>query len=94
MTKIGWKLLGDRVLIKPDNPEVTTETGMIIPEFAREIPPEGLVVAVGPGYDPENHPMLVKEGDRAMYGGNAGVPVTVDKQEYLMMRELEIFMCK
>jgi len=87
----NWKLLGDRVLIKPYDPEVTTDKGLVIPEFARETPPEGKVIAVGPGYD---KPPLVSVGDTVSYGGNAGVPIVVDKQEYLMMRELEIFMYK
>ncbi len=85
----NWKLLGDRVLIKPDPPETVTEGGTIIPEIAIMTPPEGIVILVGPGYD---KPMLVKEGNRVSYGPSAGTPVIINKEEFLMMRELEIFM--
>lgn len=78
-------------MIKPDAPETITEGGTIIPEMAAMTPPEGIVVAVGPGYD---NPPLVKEGNRVSYGSSAGTSVIIDKEEYLMMRELEIFMYK
>ena len=43
------KPLEDRVLIKPIEPETKTESGIYVPESAKEKPMQGKVVAMGPG---------------------------------------------
>lgn len=88
----GIKPLADRVLVKPDNAEETTASGIIIPDSAKEKPQRGTIVAVGPG-KVENGTkieMSVKEGDKVLYGKYAGTEVSVDNEEYLIMRESDI----
>jgi chaperonin GroES len=90
MAKI--KPLGDRVLIQPDVAEEKTQSGIIIPDNAKEKPQRGTVVAVGPG-KVENGTkieMSVKDGDKVLYGKYAGTELTLDGEEYMIMRESDI----
>ncbi|NIR49123.1 co-chaperone GroES [candidate division KSB1 bacterium] len=87
------KPLADRVLIKPIDPEEKKQGGIIIPDTAKEKPQEGEIVAVGPGKinDAGNTvAMEVKKGDRVLYGKYSGTEVTIDGDEYLIMRESDI----
>tara|TARA_B100001287_G_C22261617_1_gene335196 strand:+ start:134 stop:421 length:288 start_codon:yes stop_codon:yes gene_type:complete len=86
------KPLGDRVLIQADVAEEVTSSGLYIPDTAKEKPQQGTVVAVGPG-KVENGTkvdMSVSEGDKVLYGKYAGTEVTIDGEEYLIMRESDI----
>ena len=86
------KPLGDRVLIQADVAEEVTSSGLYIPDTAKEKPQQGTVVAVGPG-KVENGTkvdMSVNEGDKVLYGKYAGTEVTIDGEEYLIMRESDI----
>ncbi len=69
--------------------EEKTAFGIIIPDTAKEKPQRGTVVAAGPGKKDE--PITVKVGDTILYGKYAGTEITVDGQEYLIMRESDIF---
>lgn len=81
--------LADRVLVEAAAAEETTKGGIIIPDTAKEKPQRGVVVAVGNGKKDE--PMTVKVGDTVLYGKYAGTEITVEGNEYLMMRESDIF---
>ena len=63
--------LEDRILVRPDEAEETTASGIVIPDTAKEKPQEGTVLAVGPGKRSDNTgeiiPVDVKEGDRVIY---------------------------
>ena len=86
------KPLGDRVLIQADVAEEVTSSGLYIPATAKEKPQQGTVVAVGPG-KVENGTkvdMSVSKGDKVLYGKYAGTEVTIDGEEYLIMRESDI----
>jgi len=86
------KPLGDRVLIQADVAEEVTRSGLYIPDTAKEKPQQGTVIAVGPG-KVENGTkveMTVNEGDKVLYGKYAGTEVTIDGNEYLIMRESDI----
>jgi len=86
------KPLGDRVLIQADVAEDVTSSGLYIPDTAKEKPQQGTVVAVGPG-KVENGTkvdMSVSKGDKVLYGKYAGTEVTIDGEEYLIMRESDI----
>lgn len=86
------KPLADRVLVKPDSAEETTSSGIIIPDTAKEKPQRGTVVAAGPG-KVENGTkvnMSVKKGDKVLYGKYAGTEITLDGEEYMIMRESDI----
>ena len=87
------KPLADRVVVKPMEQEEKQQGGIIIPDTAKEKPQEGEIVAVGPGKasdSGEKIAMEVKKGDRVLYGKYSGTEVTVNNEEYLIMRESDI----
>ena len=82
------KPLADRVLVKPAPIEEKTAGGIIIPDTAKEKPLKGEVVAVGQGTKDEE--MVVKKGDKVLYGKYAGTEIEIDDEEYLIMRQSDI----
>jgi chaperonin GroES len=94
MAKINLKPLADRVIVKPSEAEEKTKGGIILPDTAKEKPIEGTIVAVGPGKvgdDGKTVKPEVKVGDKVLYGKYSGTEVTVEGEEYLIMRESDIF---
>jgi chaperonin GroES len=91
MTSI--KPLGDRVVVQPKPAEEKTESGLYIPDSAKEKPQRGTVKSVGPGRveNGTQIDMTVEEGQEVLYGKYAGTEVTLDGEEYLIMRESDIF---
>jgi chaperonin GroES len=88
------KPLADRVVIKPAPAEEKTKGGIILPDTAKEKPVVGEVVAIGPGKvtdDGKKVPPEVKVGDKVLYGKYSGTEVTIEGDEYLIMREADIF---
>jgi chaperonin GroES len=88
MANLSIKPLADRVLVEPAAAEEKTAGGIIIPDTAKEKPQKGTVVAVGPGKKDE--PMTVSVGDIVLYGKYAGTEITIDGNNYLIMRESDI----
>jgi chaperonin GroES len=87
------KPLADRVLVKPQEEAEVKKGGIIIPDTAKEKPQQGQVIAVGPGKVTESGqkvPVEVKKGDTILYGKYSGTEVTIDGQDYLIMRESDI----
>ncbi|MCK9291435.1 MAG: co-chaperone GroES [Bacteroidales bacterium] len=82
------KPLADRVVIEPAAAEQKTASGIIIPDTAKEKPQRGTVIAIGPGTT--DNPVTVKEGDIVLYGKYAGTEITIDGNDYLIMRESDI----
>jgi chaperonin GroES len=89
MTQVNVKPLADRVLVEPAAAEQRTAGGIIIPDTAKEKPQKGTIVAVGNGKKDE--PLTVKVGDLVLYGKYSGTEINVDGQDYLIMRESDIF---
>ena len=87
--KLSIKPLADRVLVESADAETKTAGGIIIPDTAKEKPQKGKVIAVGTGKPEE--PITVKVGDNILYGKYAGTEITVDGEDYLIMRESDIF---
>ena len=88
------KPLSDRVIIKPAAAEEKTKGGIILPDTAKEKPVIGEIVAVGPGKVTDEGKKItpeVKVGDKVLYGKYSGTEVTVEGEEYLIMREADIF---
>ena len=87
------KPLADRVVIKPSAAEEKTKGGIILPDTAKEKPVVGEVVAIGPGRREDGSviPLEVKVGDKVLYGKYSGTETTIDGQDYLIMRESDIF---
>ncbi len=85
--------LHERVLVKRVEEEEKSKGGIIIPDSAKEKPAEGKIVAVGNGRISEDGkvtPLDVKVGDRVLFSKYAGTDVTIDDEEYLIMREDDI----
>jgi chaperonin GroES len=94
MSKINLSPLGDRVIVKPSEAEEKTKGGIILPDTAKEKPIEGTIVAAGPGKITDDGKVVklgVKVGDKVLYGKYSGTEVTVEGEEYLIMRESDIF---
>ena len=88
-----FRPLHDRVLVRRVEAEEKTAGGIIIPDTAKEKPQEGEVIAVGAGTLNEKgelRPLDVKAGDRILFGKWSGTEVTLDGQEYLIMKESDI----
>jgi chaperonin GroES len=86
--------LYDRILVKRLEEETRSRGGLFLPETAKEKPSEGLVLAVGQGRVAENgevKPLVVKVGDRVVFGRYAGTEIKVDGEDRLVLREDEIF---
>lgn len=86
---LNIKPIADRVVVEAAPAEEKTAGGIIIPDTAKEKPQKGKVVAVGNGKKDE--PMTVKVGDTVLYGKYAGTELTYEGQEYLIMRESDIY---
>lgn len=89
MKNLNIKPLGDRVLVKSDEAETKTASGIIIiPDTAKEKPQQGTVVAVG--FGKKNEPLTVKIGDKILYGKYSGTEIKHEGEDYLIMRESDI----
>lgn len=91
---MNLKPLQDRILVKPMEAEEKTSSGIIIPDTAKEKPMKGEIVAVGQGKvtdDGKTVPMELKVGDKVLYGKYSGTEITVDGNEYLIMRESDVY---
>ncbi|HEV2146833.1 MAG TPA: co-chaperone GroES [Longimicrobiaceae bacterium] len=92
-TDVKVKPLSDRVVVKATEEAEQMRGGLYIPDTAKEKPQQGEVIAVGPGkvsddgkrIDPE-----VKVGDKVLYGKYSGTEVTIDGEQYLILRESDV----
>ena len=84
--------LHDRVLVRRLEEKEIAKGGIIIPDTAKEKPQEGEVIAVGAGKFERGKriPLDVKAGDRILFGKYTGNDITIDDQEYLILREEDI----
>jgi len=82
------KPLADRVLVKPAEAEEKTVGGIIIPDSAKEKPLKGEVIAVGNGTKDEE--MVLKKGDKVLYGKYAGTEIELDGDKFLIMRQSDV----
>ena len=88
------KPLGDRVIVKRDEVEDKTASGLYLSRESKEKPQTGVVVAVGEGKRDKDGaliPMPVKVGDQVLYGKFGGTEVTVDEEELLIVRAEDIY---
>ncbi|MEF9960192.1 MAG: co-chaperone GroES [Niameybacter sp.] len=89
---MNLKPLGDRVVLKHLEAEEKTQSGIILAGAAKEKPQEAEVIAVGPGgiVDGEKVEMQVQVGDKVIYSKYAGTDVTLDKEEYIIVKQSDI----
>ena len=93
-TKTKIQPLEDRILVRPEEGEETTVSGIVIPDTAKEKPQEGTVLAVGPGRRSDQTGELIKvdvnEGDRVIYSKYGGTEVKVDGEELLILSARDV----
>src|SRR5438552_9243552 len=85
--------LHDRVLVRRLDEQDDKHGSIIIPDTAKEKPQEGKVIAVGTGKisdEGKTLPLALRQGDRILFGKYSGSEVTVDGQEYLIMKEEDV----
>ncbi len=85
--------LGDRVVVEPLEQEERTESGLFIPETAKEKPQRGKVIAIGDGRrddDGNRVPMDVKVGETILFAKYGGTEVKLDNKKLLILKESDI----
>jgi len=93
LSKMGFRPLHDRVLVRRVEAEAKTAGGIIIPDTAQEKPQEGEIVAVGSGAradDGKVTPLDVKAGDKILFGKWSGTEVKIDGEDLIIMKESDI----
>lgn len=93
MSKLNFRPLHDRIVVKRLDAEEKTAGGIIIPDSAKEKPSQGEVLAVGSGARDESGklvPLDVKAGDRVLFGKWSGTEVKIDGVDYLIMKESDL----
>ncbi len=86
--------LDDRIVVRSNEPEETTVSGLVIPDTAKEKPQQGEVVAVGPGRRAENTgeivPMDVAVGDTVVYSKYGGTEITIEGEDLLILQARDV----
>ena len=86
--------LGDKIIIKRAGAQEKTESGIYLPESAKDKPKEGDVISLGNGLlnrdTGEYIPFTVKKGDRVIFTSYAGTEIKIDGEDYLIMTEEDI----
>ena len=83
----------DRILVKPEDKEAVTASGIVIPDNAAEKPGKGKVLAVGTGRVTQEGnivPLVIKEGDTVLYGKFSGQTVKINDIEHLILTEDDV----
>ena len=93
-TKTSTKVtpLSDRVVVRALEETEQMRGGLFIPDTAKEKPQQGEIIAIGPGKyeDGKLVPMTVKVGDKVLYGKYSGTEVTLDDEQFLILRESDV----
>jgi len=87
------KPLSDRVVVKPEEAEEKTASGIILPDTAKEKPQLGKIVAVGKGKISDSGSIVtmnVKVNDKILYGKYSGTEITFEGDDLLIIRESDI----
>jgi chaperonin GroES len=86
--------LEDRIVVRPEEAQETTVSGLVIPDTAKEKPQQGEVLAVGPGRRAENSgeiiPLDLKVGDTIVYSKYGGTEITLDGDEVLILNARDV----
>jgi len=85
--------LGDRAVVEPLEQEERTESGLFIPETAKEKPQKGTIIAVGEGRKDEDGkrvPMDVEAGQTILFAKYGGTEIKIDGKKLLILKESDI----
>ena len=91
---MNLKPLDDRIVVRPNEAETQTASGLVIPDTAKEKPQQGEVLAVGPGKRAESSgeliPVDISVGDTVLYSKYGGTEVAVDGEDLLVLNSRDI----
>ena len=91
---MNLKPLDDRIVVKPNEAETQTASGLVIPDTAKEKPQQGVVLAVGPGKRPESSgeviPVGIEVGQTVLYSKYGGTEVAVDGDDVLVLNARDV----
>jgi chaperonin GroES len=91
---MNLKPLEDRIVVRPNEAETQTASGLVIPDTAKEKPQQGEVLAVGPGKRAESSgeliPSDIKVGDVVLYSKYGGTEVAVDGEDLLVLNGRDV----
>ena len=91
---MNLKPLDDRIVVKPNEAETQTASGLVIPDTAKEKPQQGSVLAVGPGKRSDTSgeliPLDIKVGDTVLYSKYGGTEVTIDGDDLLVLNARDV----
>jgi chaperonin GroES len=85
--------VGDRLIVEVLEEEVTTGSGIVLPDTAREKPQRGRVLAIGPGGRNDKGeivPLEVAEGDEVIFSKYGGTELRLGADEVLILRESDV----
>jgi len=86
--------LEDRIVVRSNEAESTTASGLVIPDTAQEKPQQGEVLAVGPGRRSEQTgdiiPVDVSVGDTVVYSKYGGTEITVEGEDLLILNARDV----
>src|SRR5688500_2379268 len=86
--------LEDRIVVRPNESEETTASGLVIPDTAKEKPQQGEVLAVGPGKRSEQSgeiiPLDISVGDTVVYSKYGGTEITSDNEDLLILTSRDV----
>jgi chaperonin GroES len=93
-SKVSVRPLHDKILVRRDEAETKTASGIFLPETSKDRPKTGTIEAVGTGAlntdTGERIPLSVRRGDKIIFSSYAGTEVKIDGQELLIMSEDDI----
>ena len=86
--------LEDRIVVRPSKSEETTDSGLVIPDTAKEKPQQGEVLAVGPGRRSDTSgeviPLGISVGDKVVYSKYGGTEITIDGEDLLILSSRDV----
>jgi chaperonin GroES len=91
---MNLKPLDDRIVVRPNEAETQTASGLVIPDTAKEKPQQGEVLAVGPGKRAESSgeliPIDISVGDTVLYSKYGGTEVAVNGEDLLVLNSRDV----
>jgi chaperonin GroES len=86
--------LGDKLIVKRQEAATQTDSGIFLPESAKDKPKTGTVMALGSGNlnkeTGDYLPFTVKKGETVIFSSYAGTEIKIDGEELLIMTEEDI----
>ncbi|MGH7242762.1 MAG: co-chaperone GroES [Phycisphaerales bacterium] len=93
-SKVAVRPLHDKILVKRDEAETKTSSGIFLPETSKDKPKTGVITAVGDGAlntdTGQRIPLSVKKGDKVIFSSYSGTEIKINEQELLIMSEDDI----